>query len=218
MSYWLTNFLKILLFTTIALTAHFYIQKIIARKYGCTAIVNLWKINRLSLRKQLKLKIPLTKFSISSIPLGIILSIIIYILSGGQIFFAAITALSVNIKKSYRIGKKFTNLTNFESAKIAVVGPLTNILLALLASAINIPFLTPFVTINLAIAISYMLPLPGIDGGTIFFGSKPLYLTSLIFMGIIALIMNYMTTISTIIIATVFASLALVTYLHYESK
>lgn len=141
----------------------------------------------------------------------------IYILSSGQILFAAITSLDISINKAYRIGKKFANLTNFESAKIAVIGPLTNILLALLATPFNIPFLKPFIAINTAIAISYMLPLPGIDGGTVFFGSKPLYVLSAVFIGLIAVIMNFVGATSTFIIAGLFALIALVTYLFYES-
>ena len=171
----------------------------------------------MTFRKNLKLKIT-KKLTITSIPIGIILATIIYILSSGQILFAAITSLNITIKKAYRIGKKYTHLTNFESAKIAVAGPLTNIFLALLASPFNIPLIKPFVTINVALAISYMLPLPGIAGGTIFFGSKPLYVISAIFIGIIVLIMNFISLIPALIIAAIFSILGLVSYLVYETK
>lgn len=196
------------MFTTIALGLHVYIQKLLAKKYGCNTIIDLWRLKRIKFRKELK----------SKVPIGIILAVLVYILSRGQIFFAAITSLNITIKKAYRIGKKFTHLTNFESAKIAVVGPLINILLALLASPFNIPLIKPFITINVAIAISYMLPFPGIDGGTIFFGSKPLYVASAIFIGVIALIMNFLSGIATLIIATIFAIAALISYLYCESK
>lgn len=132
-----------------------------------------------------------------------------------QIIFAAITSLNIQINKTYRLGKKYTHLTNIESAKIAVTGPLANIFLALIASQINIPLIKPFITINIILAISYMLPLPGIAGGTVFFGSKPLYVLSLVFIGIIALLMNYISIISSIIIAFIFAFAAVVAYLKY---
>jgi Zn-dependent protease len=189
----------------------------LAKKYGCNAIIDLWKIKRIRLRKQFKIK--LTKaLTITSIPIGVVLAVLIYILSSGQIFFAAITSLNITINKAYRIGKRFTQLTNIESAKIAVVGPLVNILIALLASQSTTPLIKPLVTINLAIAISYMLPLPGIVGGTVFFGSKPLYIASIAFIGIITVLMNFLSFISTLVIAAIFAITALISYLYFESK
>lgn len=218
-SYWLFNFITILLFTTVSLGLHIYIQKRLAKKYGCNASIELWKLKRLITFRYKELKIKLTKkYTMVGIPIGIVLSVLIYILSSGQIFFAAITSLNIKINKAYRIGKRYVQLQDIEAAKIAVVGPLVNILLALLASQISMPFIKPLVTINLAIAISYMLPLPGIVGGTIFFGSKPLYIVSVIFIGIIAVIMNFVSFSSTVLIAAVFAVAALVSYLYFESK
>jgi Zn-dependent protease len=213
-SYWLINFLKIFLFVVISLGLHVYLQKVLAKKYGCTASFDLWKIQRISFRKKLKLKRALTNYTITSIPLGVILSVLVYILSSGQIFFTAITSLNIEINKAYRIGKRYVQLTNFESAKIAVIGPLVNIALALLSTAMN---LSPqFTLINLTLAISYMLPLPGIDGGTIFFGSKPLYVASAAFIGITVILMNLLSIASTIAIAAIFSIIALVIYLKHE--
>lgn len=182
---------------------HIYVQKVLAKKYGCNANLDLWKIKRFTFRKEMQYPLPI----------GIVLSVLVYILSSGQIFFAAITSLNVVINKAYRIGKKFVHLTNFESAKIAVMGPLINILLALIASPF--PYLDLFVAINIALALSYMLPLPGIDGGTIFFGSKPLYFTSVIFIVAIAMMMNFISAALTLVLAAVFSITALISYLYY---
>jgi Zn-dependent protease len=218
LSYWLFNFITILLFTTVSLGLHIYAQKRLAKKYGCNVILDLWKLKRIiTARRDIKIKLT-KKLSITYIPIGIILSIFTYILSSGQIIFAAITSIETKINKTYRIGKKYVNLTDIESAKIAVVGPLVNIFLALIASQITAQIAKPLVIINLAMAVSYMLPLPGIAGGTIFFGSKPLYIASLAFIGVIALLMNFMSTASTVLIAFTFSIAALVSYLMYEAK
>ena len=218
LAYWLFNFLTILLFTTVSLGLHIYAQKRLAKVYGCKVILDLWKLKRIiTARKDIKIKLT-KKLSITYIPIGIILSILTYILSSGQIFFAAITSIETKITKAYRIGKKYVNLTDIESAKIAVVGPLVNIFLALLASQIPSQIAKPLIIINLAMAVSYMLPLPGIAGGTVFFGSKPLYIASLAFIGVIAVLMNFMSTASTVLIAFTFSIAALISYLMYEAK
>lgn len=205
-SYWISNFIKILLFTAISLGLHVYIQKFLAKKYSCSASLDLWGIKRLGFKKEIK----------SSIPIGIILSVLIYILSKGQIFFAAITSLNITVNKAYTIGKKFTHLTNFESAKIAALGPLVNILLALIASPI--PFMKLFVSINIAMALSYLLPLPKLDGGEVFFGSKPLYASLVIFICTIAAIMNFISIPFTLFLAAILSIVALVSYLYYTYK
>ena len=197
---------------------HIYAQKRLAKVYGCKVILDLWKLKRIiTARKDIKIKLT-KKLTITYIPIGIILSILTYILSSGQIIFAAITSIETKITKAYRIGKKYVNLTDIESAKIAVVGPLVNIFLALLASQIPSQIAKPLIIINLAMAVSYMLPLPGIAGGTVFFGSKPLYIASLAFIGVIAILMNFMSTASTVLIAFTFSIAALISYLMYEAK
>lgn len=219
LSYWLINFLTILLFTTVSLGLHLYAQKRLAKKYGCNVVLDLWKLKRIITFRYQELKIKITKkYTMVGVPIGIVLAIITYILSSGQILFAAIISIDTKINKSYRIGKRYSQLTDIESAKIAVVGPLVNIFLALIASQIASQIIKPLAIINLAMAISYMLPLPGIAGGTIFFGSKPLYIASLAFIGVIAILMNFMSAASTILIAFTFSIVALVSYLMYEAK
>ncbi len=205
-SYWVSNFIKILLFTAVSLGLHVYAQKLLAKRYNCSASLDLWKIKRMGFRKEMK----------SSIPIGVVLSILVYVLSKGQVFFAAITAMNISVNKAYRIGKKFANLTNFESAKIAALGPLTNILLALIAS----PFqsLGLFVSINVAMALSYLLPFPKIDGGEVFFGSKPLYVTLVVFVCTIIAIMDFASVQFALLLAAALSVLALISYLYYTHK
>lgn len=113
-------------------------------------------------------------------------------------------AFITTINPAYRIGRKYTQLTEYENAKLALISPLTAILLAIIFKTIlpNFPELT---LINSMIAISYMIPLPKTNGSIIFFGSKILYTFSLIFILITALLLKFINPLLTILIAALFA-------------
>lgn len=213
LSSWLLNYLKATIFSFIALTIFLYTPNLFKEKYGCKIGYEIWNLKRFGIKPwrtfAKKSRIGSINVRIKSIPIGIIIPILITLLSKGSLYFVATLSMLTTIKPAYRIGKKSV-IQEFENAKIALIGPLTMILLAVLIQTI-FPQLHDFTLISSMIAISYMLPLPGLNGATIFFSSKPLYTLSAVFIIITALLLNFISPILATIIATIFAiTLALI--------
>lgn len=199
------NYIKFSALSLIALFAHNKIQKYYAHKIGATTKISLWISN-------FKFVFFSYRTTIKGLPYGILYPVLVTLLSKGQIFFATTTTMEEKVVPGYRLGRRFVKLTEFERSKIAVVAPLTHILIAIILHLIDIPILNNFALVNTMMAISYMVPLPGLLGSTAFFGSKPLYIFSATFILISALLLNFLTSISTIILAGLLAILALFTY------
>lgn len=121
----------------------------------------------------------------------------------------------MTVHKGLRVGKQYRRITDYESAKIAVFGPLANILLAALLALINVSFLSGLIFVNSMMAIFTMLPLPGLAGCTVFFGSKPLYIFSYAFILILALLLNFITAYAAVLIALTAAVIAFISYMYF---
>ncbi len=65
-----------------------------------------------------------------------------------------------------------------------------HILIAIVLSFLDIQIIKDFVFVNTLMAVSYMLPLPGLLGSTIFFSSKPLYVFSAAFILVASLLLK----------------------------
>lgn len=120
--------------------------------------------------------------------------------------------LVTTINPAYRLGRKFTKLTEYENAKLALISPLTAIFVAIIAKMI-LPNIPELVLINSMLAISYMLPLPKLNGSTIFFGSKILYTLSFIFILLTALLLNFVEPLLATFIAIVCAMIITIKYI-----
>lgn len=145
-------------------------------------------------------------------PLWLIIPLIISFLSKGQIYFATVLSTDLITNPMHRLGRKYTRLTLFEKAKILVSAPIILILIALLFSPIS--FLKDIVTVSLMISIFSMFPFPGLAGSEIFFGSKPIYIFSIVFILAIALLLKILSPTITLTIAVICGFTALFTYLY----
>jgi len=200
-------FFKLLRFFILSLLAmhiHKWTQKYYANRVGAIASISLWKS---------KSKFKFLNLKVFDFPLGIVIPTLISLLSRGQIFFTATTTTDIKVNPMYRIGKKYIKLTEYEYAKIAAISPITHIVIAVIANTFSVSLLKDFALVNTMIAISTMVPLPGLLGITILFGSKPLYILSSVFILISALLLKFLTGISTLIIAGILAVTTLVIYL-----
>lgn len=191
-------------------------QKYFIKKYGATSTHELWTNKRFWFWRSAQFPVKFFGYKINAFPSGIILPILIAIFSTGQILFVASLSCITKIVPAYRIGKKYTQLTEYELSKVALSGPLANILFAIILSLISKDIFHSLILVNSFIAISYMVPLPGLAGSDIFFGSKNLYIFGLAFILISAILLNYINAFSALIIAIIFAIVALAVFFYYR--
>ena len=100
-------------------------------------------------------------------------------------------------------------LQGYEKAQIAIAGPFATLLLALILKTIN-PGLTNAIFINQMFAIFNMIPFSKLDGAKILFGSIPFYFFSLVLIILSILLMNFISSMQSLIIALFFALIILV--------
>ncbi len=193
-SYWLSHLLVVLLLVAISFIAQQMGHKIAARMAGFDTEYSFWGIQSLSLSPMHLMGRGKTKafprtfrffgkeILIESFPLGLILCFLFAIISNGQLFFLAVGQYHLLLKRHSRFGRKFLEITNYEEAKIALAGPMVNILLMIFGKLFNsYGTMDTFIFINAALALFHMLPLPHLAGLKVYFGSRLLYVSSLVF-------------------------------------
>lgn len=173
---WFTNFIIILFLVTIAVFAHYFAQLKLAEHYLIAVESRIFAF-------------------------GAILTLVLMFLSGGVLIYAAPFTLGMNAGKS--TGRDMA-AGPYYKAKIALAGVITSIALAVVGKLLAVyigDIAEKFIFINISLAISSLIPLitviPAvklfvIPGGTvdvqyatgdhIFFGSRPLWLFSFVFV------------------------------------
>ena len=139
------NFLTAIAIVAPALILHELAHKFVAQKYGCKANYVLW-------------------------PMGAVMAVLITLLTGGRVIFAALGAVMIATTYSTRLGYRFVGLTNEELGKISWSGPVVNLAIALISFALkpmNPIFFETVILINLIIAIFNLIPFPPLDGSKI---------------------------------------------------
>lgn len=204
--HWSYNLFLMIMLCGITLLAIILVFKVIAKKRDCFAEYEIWRIKRISLMSKLK----------GGIPLGIIGGIIITFISLGKIYFPLVGSFKIKELKHRRIGRKFVNLGEFEEGLINLSWPLTNLFLFLIANifgsfGLN---LAMFKTINIWMALFYMLPVSNLSGAKIFFGSRYLYFFTFAFIILCLIFKNYVWL--NIFISILIASVLLFIYYYAE--
>lgn len=172
---WVKHFVLVTIMAGIALLVHEIGHKLVAWRKDVTTEYTLWTIKRLSTKKPLRY----------GIPIGILLAILATLFTNGMFYYTAIGSTTTLVDEKKRLGRKYQALTEYEEALILLAGPVANVLFVLALHAISratMIDLSNFITINLVFAAWQMLPLPGLDGAKIFFGSKNIYIFGLIFL------------------------------------
>lgn len=223
LSYWLKNFVIITILVIIAYLAKALTQKYIAKRIGCYAETQPWKLERYGIRKEahfpVRFSIGITTFTVKYVPLGFIVPILITLLSNGQLFFVTTSILFITTIPHYRIGREFKHITNYETAKIAASGPFVCIVLALIFKLLNFnhnPLIDEFILINSWMALSNILPIPHFDGGEAYSGSRPLFVLTAAFILASLVFLNFLNIFVTFILAAVIALLALLLFYYYR--
>jgi len=194
-SYWLGNLLRVTFLVGISFLAMQLAHKIAARMSGFDAEYSSWGIQSFSLRPMSLMGRTRNKpfprtvrlfgkdYLVKAFPIGLFLCLLTTVISNGTLFFLAVGQYTLLLKKASRLGRKFLEVTHYEEAKIALAGPMTNIVLMVLATFFNqYGTFDTFIFINAALALFHMLPISQLAGTKIYFGSRLLYVSSLIFM------------------------------------
>ncbi|MBI5392159.1 hypothetical protein HZB00_04110 [Candidatus Woesearchaeota archaeon] len=198
-----------ILSAAIALFFHEASHAFFARRYAVGYTFGLWNLTRVSLKK----KLPKGK----GVPVGAILAFFLSFFSRGQLAFSAVTSYQLGPSETARAGRKFIHITDYEEAKIALAGPLANLLLFLLFYALSsrVGFLSGFAWMNFVMALCYLLPLPGLDGLRMFFGSRSLYVFSLALLFFLFLLKDagiFLTIFFTLLLA------GIAVFVYYSKK
>ncbi len=174
------NFVQVTVMAGIGVLVHEVAHKLVARHKNLEITYQFWTLDRMSPAQKIK----------HGVPIGIIIALLVTFFSNGTFYFTAIGENRISVDPKKRIGRKWTEVLDYEQALILLSGPIANILLVIVLNAIS-RFtsydLTPFMMINLFMAFWTMLPLPGLDGGKIFFGSRNVY-----FFGLTFLVMGFL--------------------------
>ncbi|MBN2567090.1 hypothetical protein JXB02_03350 [Candidatus Woesearchaeota archaeon] len=163
LAFWLGNYLVTLLMMAAAVLVHVSAHKAWALKIGYnTEFRPFWYI--------------------------IIIGVLFTLLSGGKLWFLAFGMAEMHHLKIQRLGKFRYGINNFDQGTVAFMGPLASILFAIVLKLLGLlPFVPAalmqhFVLINIWIAVCNSLPIPGLSGLQMFFGSRPTYV---FYLGII---------------------------------
>ena len=188
------NLILAFVFCLIIYTVHAFSQKFTANFYDHDV-----EFTYISMKK----KIAEIRKTIN-IPIGPLLTLLITLISNGKFIFLILNSFNLKTNKTRRLGHKWVNIKEFEEAQIALAGPLSNILILILFKILT-PLSGVFskgMFIASTIAIFNMLPIPKVDGSRIFFGSRPLYVASLIFIIIFVILIFQLSVLQTLILTS----------------
>lgn len=203
------NLFTAFIFALIIYSVHSISQKLAADHYEYKIEFSLVEMKR---------RINSTR-KIINIPIGPIITILLILISNGKFIFLVLNSYKHIIQKEFRIGRRWTNIKEFEDAQIALSGPLSQVFLLIvfkLLLALS-PIFERAMFMSSIIAIFSMLPFPQIDGSKIFFGSRALYVTSLIFIIAFIILIFYLSALQTIILALIFSLAIGIIYLYKTS-
>ncbi len=200
---WFGNFLLILILVIISLAVHEIAHRYVAQRY-------------------------LAKVSAKIFILGLLATAVITIITNGRVVYAAPWAVAIVSYYTLRPGREYSkwHLGPYESAKIALSGPLANLMFAVVAK-LSLPTLgyvaEKLIFINVSMAVFNLLPISAIfpfvfagfkpvgrthtEGDFILFGSKPLWMFTFSFVFVAGLGLFYLGAATSVLLALLFAGL-----------
>ncbi len=153
----LRNLFNAFLITLLAILVHVSAQKIYALDLGYQAEYEIWTF-------------------------GLVLAFILALLTNGILFFIAVGGFYLHFLEGHRLGYFRYELNYFGMGMVAFMGPLANIILAMLFRYLSFispsPLVSKAVLINIYFALFSMIPIPPLDGSKIFYASRYLYFFS----------------------------------------
>lgn len=166
------NFEKILFFFSIVLTTKIIIKKSFANYLNIKLKIKVWSIYQIGFKEKSHLK--------KELPMLWLPFVLIYITKGVILWYPILTTKEE--KKIQRHTKKrglyrFSEVTEWEKAQIVFISIISLLFLGLISHLFN---LVPLSKISINLALWTLLPLSNLDGSKLLFGSKKLWIFSLI--------------------------------------
>jgi Zn-dependent protease len=109
---------------------------------------------------------------------GLLGGLILSFMSYGKIIFLAYSSFQMSWLEKHRLGYFRHKTGYFDQGKIAVVGPLANLAVAMVFKSIGFlpeSLVTKIVLVNALFAIYNMLPIPPLDGAHVMYATKTVY-------------------------------------------
>jgi len=177
--------LPAILVSAVIIIASVLVKKAIAKTLDVEIEHKIWEWDRYRFSEGAHFKRP--------IPMGLVLPLLLLFISVGTVKFFAFLQFSTKAlvaKAAKKYGRyRFSKVNEWDEALIGFYGLLGIIALSLIARFFNqIPLIGELSKYAMFYAISNVLPLGLLDGAKIFFGSRPLYVLTLIITILAALV------------------------------
>jgi len=154
-SYWLFNFVKMIIIVAIAVVLHEVGHKLASLYVGMRSEYQMW-------------------------PTGLLIGILFTFISNGKWYIVLPGGILLHHMAIQRLGHFRYGLNYFTQGMLAVAGPMANLILATFFKTLSLfgvfpEFFDTMTFINLYYAVFTMLPLPRLDGIHLFFATRLIY-------------------------------------------
>ena len=157
LGHWVFNFINSIIIVTLAVLVHHTAQRLLGIYMGFRVQHRLWFY-------------------------GLAIGLFLAVLTNGAVIFIGSSAIMLTVLERHRLGYFRDGLSYWANGWISLVGPLANILMALILKFMvflpNNALIEKAIVVNIALAISQMLPIPHLDGANVFFASRLVYMFS----------------------------------------
>jgi len=187
------------------ISIHVIVQKMVAYKFGANLEYDLWTIRRYWFFEHSHFK--------KRFPAWLIIPLLLAMMTAGFIKWFAVLVFEA-YPSTKRIEKRWYEMSEWEFAVIAVSGIFANLILAIVSQLCG---WNDFAILNLLFAFFNALPFSQLDGSKIFFGSRILWVFTIILISAMLILIGISNIIATIIGALALAIICvLIFYTKYE--
>ncbi|MBS3095359.1 hypothetical protein J4231_01645 [Candidatus Woesearchaeota archaeon] len=213
---WTFNFFRAFIAAAITLLLYELVHKFVASRYGSETEYEIWSIKRYWFTPYAAFpKKIFGKYTINSIPLGIIISLFTTLITNGLFYIIPLSSFKAIEKTHLRVVSKFKHLTYFEEAKIASASIILLTIMAIILTSFGKSSTFTMLSTMLFVFVLYsMIPVSTLDGSKIFFGSLALYLAVFAFIVLSYLLVDKFGAVFSIFLALLGSAFVVLIYLH----
>ena len=199
-------FLLASLMAVVILAVNFGAKKLAASLFDCNISFNLWAVKQFGFARSRHFKKPF--------PMWIVFPLVLAWASLGALKWIAVTVFDAS-PSPVALRRRYSEISEWELALIAVAGPFANILLALILQAFS---LHEFAMFSALFAVLSLIPFSQLDGTKVLFGSRMLWIFSILLTLIVYILLGITNLTATVIAAVLIALAGVVLYyLFYEA-